>query len=393
MSFKTWLIDFLGRAKNTETGEEYLSDGGLPSEDNIAPRLLAIASAVNLVAKTIGECEFRTIRKGVPYKGDEYYLWNVKPNKNQQSSEFLQKLVWQYFCNPNGVLIFELERSGDLLVADTFTETPYAAYDSRYDGITVGDFTLSRPLFASEVIRLRNNNQQAMRYINGVYTDFARLLTGAKESFYMQGGEHGVLNISALARNGKTFKEDYEKVVNRWFKNYARRRNAALPLFEGYEYKKDTTTYAGSSKSDDYSKILDSVFDVAARTIGIPPVLLKGQVADSSKARADFLSFCIDPLATQIEEEINAKRYQKTDYLNDTKMIVDTSNCLHVDLIDNASSIDKLIASGVFSVNDVLTILNLPTIPDDWASEHYITKNYEKVKGGERNATNQTASA
>lgn len=360
--------------------------GEVAKDDNIAPRLLALASAVNLVAKTLGECEFRTIRKGVPYIGDEYHLWNVRPNKNQQSSEFLQKIVFQYFYNPEGVLIFE--KNGDLFVADTFTETPYALYDSRYDDVSVGTFSLNRPLFANEVLRLRNNNIAAIQYFKGVYTDLARLLTGAKESFYMQGGEHGVLNISALARNDKSFKETYEKVVNGWFKNYASKRNAALPLFEGYSYNKDTTNYAGSAKSEDYSKILDTTFDVAGRTIGIPPVLLKGQVADSSKARADFLSFCLDPLATQLEEEINAKRYTKFEYLQNTKMIVDTSNCLHVDLVDNASSIDKLIASGVFSVNDVLTILSLPTIPEKWADEHYITKNYEKVKGGESSAAN-----
>ncbi len=37
---------------------------------------------------------------------------------------------------------------------------------------------------------------------------------------------------------------------------------------------------------------------------------------------------------------------------------------------------DKLIGSGVFSVNDILKLLGRPIIDEPWAYQHYITRNY-----------------
>lgn len=389
MGFKSWFFNLLGEAKNPQTGET-ISYSTETTEDNINPHLLAIATCINLIAKTVANCEFKIMSKGVPQKNSEYYLWNVRPNKNQSASEFMQKLVSKYYTDPNGVLIVQI--NNELLIADSFSEKQYELYDNQYTQVTVGNITLKDTFFESKVMRLRNPNQKALSYVSGVYDDFAKMLTGAKEAFYMQGGEHGTLNISAVAQKSEKFQDNYEKIVNRMFKRYAKNRNAALPLFEGYSYTKDTTNYAGSAKSDDYGKLLNQYFDVAAKTFAIPPKMITGEVADTSKARADFLSFCIDPLLMQIEQEGNAKRFTKTQYLEGTKIKVDSSACLHIDLIDNASSIDKLIASGVFSINDVLTILSLPTVKEKWADEHYITKNYEKVKGGENSVQNNSAS-
>ena len=41
----------------------------------------------------------------------------------------------------------------------------------------------------------------------------------------------------------------------------------------------------------------------------------------------------------------------------------------------NAANVEKLVGSAVFTVNDILRAAGLPTIPDPWADEHYLTKN------------------
>ena len=71
---------------------------------------------------------------------------------------------------------------------------------------------------------------------------------------------------------------------------------------------------------------------------------------------------------------------------------VDTSQIKHRDLYDAADDIDKLIADGVTSVNDVLRDFSRDQIDEAWASEHLRTKNYETAvtspggtDGGENN--------
>ena len=84
---------------------------------------------------------------------------------------------------------------------------------------------------------------------------------------------------------------------------------------------------------------------------------------------------CIDPICDQLQEEINRKRYgydrmRAGDYLR-----VDTSSIRHFDMFANAANVEKLVGSGAFTINDVLRSAGLPTIPEPWADEHYMTKN------------------
>lgn len=41
----------------------------------------------------------------------------------------------------------------------------------------------------------------------------------------------------------------------------------------------------------------------------------------------------------------------------------------------NAANVEKLVGSGVFSINEVLRAAGLPAISEDWADKHYLTKN------------------
>jgi len=48
--------------------------------------------------------------------------------------------------------------------------------------------------------------------------------------------------------------------------------------------------------------------------------------------------------------------------------------------VHNAANIEKLISSGVYSVNDVLRRLGEPTINESWADEHFITNNFSRMR-------------
>lgn len=56
-------------------------------------------------------------------------------------------------------------------------------------------------------------------------------------------------------------------------------------------------------------------------------------------------------------------------------MQMDSSSILHFDIFANANNIEKLVGSGVFSLNDVLRAASLPAIDEPWADEHYMTLN------------------
>ena len=146
-----------------------------------------------------------------------------------------------------------------------------------------------------------------------------------------------------------------------------------LPEYNGYEYSKID---GGSPVSSDESrKLIEDIFNFTARGLLIPAVLVNGTVEGTADANRRFLTYVIDPICDQIQEEINRKRYGFEKWKAGNFIRVDSSSIIHSDIFENASNIEKIVGSGVFSLNDVLRAANQPTINEDWANTHYMTLN------------------
>lgn len=337
-------------------------------------RELAFESAVNLAANSIAKCEFKTYQKNNPVKGDEYYLWNIEPNRNQNSSEFLKKLISQLFRN-NEALVIPAD-TGGLLVADSYEKTEFALIDYAFSSVIVDGYEFKRVFRMNEVLYFRLNNENIKKYIDGLHQTYGQLLEYSQKAFKKSRGQKGVLSISARAQGDANFEENLHKMMQERFKPYFDADSAVLPLTDGYSYsEQDRKTYNADSTRDIRAQV-DDVFSFTGRALGIPPVLLLGEVIDPSKAINQLLTFCIDPLSDLLMEEINRKRYGKAEYLKGNKLVIDTKAIKHIDLLEVATSIDKLIASGAFCVDDIRIAVGEEPLGTDWSRKHFMTKNY-----------------
>ena len=84
--------------------------------------------------------------------------------------------------------------------------------------------------------------------------------------------------------------------------------------------------------------------------------------------------------------------YGKDLYLKRTYTKIDTQRIKDIDIKSLSSAGDLLFRIGVNSINDNLKLLGKETIDEEWANEHYVTKNYQSVlsindnlKRGEKN--------
>ena len=79
------------------------------------------------------------------------------------------------------------------------------------------------------------------------------------------------------------------------------------------------------------------------------------------------------------------KRY-KEEVLNGSYMWIDTSKILHIDLFEIAEKIDKLIASGMTSIDELRKHAGMLELGTEESTKHFITKNYQEItKGGKEN--------
>ena len=322
---------------------------------------------------------------------NEYYLWNYQPNVNQSSSEFLHELVYRLLYEDR-VLVVEV--GGQLIIADGFSEGTEIVKERTFYNISRGSFSLGTSRTMSQVMYFKLNNNSIRRLLKSVCDGYNQLMDTAIEKFYKSGGEKGILSIDAqklsgeLKQVGKTFDEVMEDMMNNRFKKFYKSKNAVLPLFNGYSYESKggtESTKKSTSELNDVINIDDKIVMKVANSVNMPEALLKGDVSDVERITQNFLTFCIDPICSMLEGEINRKRSGKA-ILQGTGVKIDTTSILHIDLFSIAEKIDKLISSGMYSIDELRKRCGDTELGTEASRRHYITKNYEKMEGSEESA-------
>lgn len=339
-------------------------------------RDLAFWSCANMIANAVARCEFRTFRDGKEIQEREHYLWNVEPNVNQNSTAFLHKLVAKLLTDGECLVISTRQREGydALVVADSYMLNGcYPSKQNEYTNVQVGDVSYEKTFREREVLHLRLNHVNIKPVLDGLYASYCRLINAAMKRYEWDKGQHWKVHVNQMAQGQDDFTAKFTSMIEEQAKVFLDSNGAILPEFDGYAY----TNEGGKSTVDlaDIQAQAKDIFAFTAKALQIPAVLIDGAVQGTEDAQARFLTGCIDPICDQLQEEINRKRYgyeamRRGDYLR-----IDTSGIRHFDMFSNAANVEKLVGSAVFTINDILRAAGLPTIPDPWADEHYLTKN------------------
>lgn len=375
MGIKFW--DWLsgGKARSPTTVEVSCREL-LAAAQEFQLRDMSFWICANMIANAVGRCEFRTFRGDKEIREREHYLWNVEPNVNQNSTAFLHKLVAKLLVDGETLVISTRQREGydALVVADSYMLNGcYPSKQNEYTDVQVGDVSYEKTFREREVLHLRLNHVNIKPVLDGLYTSYCRLITAAMKRYEWDKGQHWKVHVGQLASGAEDFTENFSRMIEQQVKTFLDSNGAILPEFDGYAY-----TNEGGKASVELADIQAQMKDVlgfTAKALQIPAVLVDGSIQGTEDAQGRFLTGCIDPICDQLQEEINRKRYgydrmRAGDYLR-----VDTSSIRHFDMFANAANVEKLVGSGAFTINDVLRSAGLPTIPEPWADEHYMTKN------------------
>lgn len=350
-------------------------------------RELAFNMLKNKIANAMSKCEINIYNYNKKVKDQEWYRWNVQPNKNQNATQFWHKLI-DYLYDNNEALV--VVHNNELYVADDFILNDDSAfYEHYFEGVTVNNFTYSRNLYMHEVFYFKLNSKNLKQYLNGTLTLYAGLINAAYSSYLVANGNKGILKIDSLAEQDEDFEETFKKMINEDFKTFFSSANAVMPLYDGYEYNQ-LENKGTQTTTRDLKAILDDVIQLTANALNVPVSIANGNVQDTSKAIDEFLTFCIDPLIELLADEMCRKLYTRNQIVQGCYVKFDTKAIKHIDLLDVATAIDKLISSGFTCINELRQVCGLDIIDEPWAWEFFMTKNYSTIeelmksmKGGE----------
>ena len=346
-------------------------------------RELSFWTCVNMIANALSRCEFRTYQNHKELRGREYYLWNIEPNVNQNSTAFLHKFVAQLYQD-NEVLITETRRrdgSSALVVADDWEDPlEYPSKQNEYKNVRVGELTYDKTFREHEVLHLTLNHVNMRPVIDGLYQSYYRLVSAAMRHYEWNHGQHWKVHVNQLTQGEEGWTENFQSMISQQVKPFLESNGAILPEFDGYKYENVSGAGTGGD-SRDIRNLVEDIFDLTARAMLIPAVLVNGTVQGTADANTRFLSNCMDPLCDQLEEEINRKRYGFEEWSKGNYMHIDSSSIIHFDLFANAANVEKLVGSGAFTLNDVRRAANQAPINEPWADQHYMTLNISPMSG------------
>lgn len=380
------IIDWFGRLFKNKSGiidiTEYRQ-----TQNDIALEAFALFTVIEMISGLISKCEFRTYDKNKEIKGLEWVSLNVRPNRNQNSTQFWQEVVNKLLYYKE-VLILDI--GGEKIIADDFNKQEFGILETVFSNVSRKNLTFNRIFRMSEVYYLQYSNADSQTLIDSIFSLYQKLITSASVKYERSGGEKGVLNISGKAKGDPHFEEKFKNLMTNYFKSYFENKNAVLPLWEGFEYHANTSDSSKkySNEISDIKVLIDEALARSAQVFRIPPALVKGDVAGIKEAYDVMLTNCIDPIANMISEELTGKQFTAEQIADGYSIEADTSCIKHIDIFDIATNADKLKASGILNTDEIRRSAGQKELNEDWSGQYVMTKNYTSVdlalKGGEK---------
>lgn len=373
-------LDFIKSFFGVDQQTVYLNQQAIVTQETqLAVEAFAVTAAINLVASAVSKCEFRTYATDKEIRGEDYYTWNIEPNENQNSSQFLQELVSKLLYYKECLVV---EINGNLIIADSFIQDEYATRENYFSQVTRGTMNFKQTFRMSEVLYFRLNHTDVRAVLSQLLAGYNNLLNMSINKYKRSGGRKGILDVTATATGDKKFQETFDNLMNNQFKSYFEAENAVLPMRNGYTYTEQGAGGAKPANSEivDIAALTKEAFERVAQAFKISPALLRGDIADTAVAMDTFLTFGLDPICDMISEEINRKRYGKKAFLAGNYVSIDTTTVKHIDIFAVATSVDKLIACGMFNIDELRRKLGDHAINEPFSKKYWMTKNYSDVK-------------
>lgn len=385
-----FLEAFVGLKPKTEE-QRVIMKAILCAENEFNLRRLSYKICVNMIANAIGRCEMKVYDRKQEVRDSLYYLWNYSPNTNENSTAFWHHLIEVLYANNEALMIETSPRTTRkgtslpaVVVADSFSQAHrYPARQNEYENVVAGEVTYNKTFRERDVYHIQLHAEEINTVRRGVVDAYNRLASQVAAAYSWAEGHHMKVKVSTVAQGDANFKEKFQNLLNDQVKPFFSGGNTILPEFSGYEWSYFEPQTSGSSNYvSDVKALTEEIWNFTAQAFGIPLVLVQGKVEATKDATSRFLTNVIDPLCDQIGEEITRKEYDLDDWLAGSYVAMDSSTITHFDLFDEAASIEKLIGSGVYSVNDIRRAAGQPRIEETWADEHYMTLNISPLNEG-----------
>lgn len=372
------ITDWLGQVVE---GAE-LTEEALERIKKASVKEAAVRTAVSLIADLISGCEIRVIEEGKPVKNDIWYTLNISANANETAEQVIAKWITKMYYDGESILV---PMTGKLYCADDYAVDEYPTKGDLYKGIVIGTLQSNRSYRTDKVYVLRQNDPRIRKLVDEVCAGYLELMEYAKKASAQNSGEKYAFQMGTRPSGDTDEHKKWIENIQSSLAKFVAADSAAYPLNKDQNIQRLSAAGTGQSSSD-YPDLRKEIYSIVSEILHLPAGLLEGNITSVDQIVNEMLTFAIDPLVHMIDQELTRKSYKREDIMTrECRIQIDTTSIKHIDVMDMAENIDKLISSGFMSIDEVRKICDASEVNEDWSRKHYITKNYEDIEqeGGE----------
>ncbi len=340
--------------------------------EQLAFKELAMFIGISYIANAISKCEFKVYEGGEEVRNKLYYMLNVSPNPNQNSSQFINKFIERYYYDGSSLVV---PHKNHIYCADSFdVDDSNPLVENTFYNVTFGNQQPKKKYRANEVFFIKLDNIRAKTFVDAMYTDYGQIIGQALATFKRTNGTKYKLLLEQYRAGDPAFEKAYKDVIQKQLKTFVENDNAVYPQFKGT----DLTEFSSKNptSTSDIIAMRKEIFEVAAQALKIPLPMMYGNITNMNEIVKVFLSFCIDPLADMIGEEFTRQYFSFDEWKNGCCVKVDTSCINHIDILEVGDKVDKAISSGTASIDEMRERLGMPELGTEFSQAHWMTKNY-----------------
>lgn len=340
--------------------------------DQLAFKELALFIGISYIANTLSKCEFKTYENGKEVKSKLYYMLNVSPNPNQNSSQFINKFIEQYYYKGHSLVV---PYKSHIHCADSFDvddSNPLA--ENKFFNVTFGTQQPKKQYKASEVFYFQLDNRKVKALIDSMYLEYSEIMAQALATFKRTNGTRYKLLLDRYQAGDPEFKKQYDEFIKKGLQAFTENNNSVYIQNKGTDLQEFSSKTA--TNTSDIIAMRKEIFEVVGQALKIPLPMMYGNITNMNEIVKVYLSFCIDPLADMISEELTRKYYSFAEWQAGNYVWVDTSNINHIDIFEVADKVAKIVSSGAANVDEVRERLGWNALNTEFSKAYWMTKNF-----------------
>lgn len=348
--------------------------------EKIQLAVLAKEKAIGMIANAIAKSEI-VISTGQERRRDEaYFRLNIMPNDNQSGTDFWYLAAYK-LLNEGECLVIPLV--GKYYIAESWTVNSFVTLGKTYSSVTITDgvdtFQLGRTFRADEVLHFKYGTakhrlftEQVLKMYNEALAALITMETLTNSPIFKYKVDAN-MTFAEKTADGATRKLTVDQVLSRLKKQLQASGISIIKEQTGttLEYMKiDAKVTAAELKS-----MADELNSTAAMAYDIPVSTFMGTISEKSDATNEFITYAVQPVAEVFSDMMNAKLVGAADYAHGERVFVWLSHFKHIDVVDSASSLDKLRGIG-FSFDEIREMVGYEPLNTDFSQARALTKNY-----------------